>query len=127
MKIKDVYNHLKNDMILVEMMNEKSIVLICNIFHTYKDFEKIFVSLEKLSNLEKASILERCDIIKKEQEENKEDILLYLQNNLGEKSEKTIYLYPPGTPMIAKGDIITKCHIKKIQTTIKNNIVDIIF
>lgn len=127
MKIEDVYNYLKNDMILVEMMNEKSIVLICNIFHTYKDFEKIFVSLEKLSKLEKASILEERDIIKKEQQENKEDILLYLQNNLGEKSEKNIYLYPPGAPMIAKGDIITKCHIKKIQTTIKNNIVDIIF
>lgn len=111
--------------ILPEMVNEKSIVLICNIFHTKSDFEKLFKALEEIEHLFfKRKVKKNHSFSEKRLK--KEKILDYLRQSLGEKSEKTIYSYPPGTPVIIKDEIITNKHIDYLKNIIKNDDIDLI-
>lgn len=154
MNIQNIYSYIKEECnILPEMVNEKSIVLICNIFHTKSDFEKLYMGLESAygiyckklnttSDLKNIEAYKENDDIKKtykksendkmqdeksEKRLKKEQILLYLKENENKKSDKNIYSYPPGTPIITQDEIITDNHIRYIKSIIQNDDIDLIF
>ncbi len=114
--INTVYRHLKYKKILPEMTNEKSIVFICNIFHTKNDFDNLFFALKSLiknNNIMKSYINNNTCRNSKNY-----GVIRYVEQNLGNKSDYNIYLYPPGTPVLTKGEILTKKilkHLKKID------------
>jgi len=128
MSIDSVYNYLKDKKILAEMTNKKSIVFICNIFHTKRDFDNLFFALKSL--IKTKIIRNNIDLyINNNSKSNTKNssVIQYVEQNLGNKSDYNIYLYPPGTPFLIKGDILTDKilkHLKKID--IEGN-VEIIF
>ena len=128
MSIKTAYNYLKDKKILAEMANKKSMVFICNIFHTKRDFDNLFFALKSLikTKIIRNNIDSYINNNSKSNTKNN-NVIQYVEQNFGNKSNYNIYLYPPGTPFLIKGDIITDKilkHLKKID--IEGN-VEIIF
>ena len=126
--VNNAYNYLKNKKILAEMTNEKSIVFICNIFHTRSDFDDLFFALKSLIINKKI----RNDIntyINNNSCGNSinKDVIQYVEQNLGNKSNYNIYLYPPGTPFLIKGDILTDTILKQLKKIDTEGNVEIIF
>ena len=128
MSVDSVYNYLKDKKILAEMTNKKSMVFICNIFHTKRDFDNLFFALKSLikTKIIRNNIGPHINNNSKSNTKNN-SVIQYVEQNLGNKSDYNIYLYPPGTPFLIKGDILTDKileHLKKID--IEGN-VEIIF
>ena len=126
--IKTAYNYLKDKKILAEMANKKSMVFICNIFHTRSDFDDLFFALKSLikTKIIRNNIDSYINNNSKTNTKNN-NVIQYVEQNFGNKSDYNIYLYPPGTPFLIKGDILTDKilkHLKKID--IEGN-VEIIF
>ncbi|MGP1568825.1 MAG: aminotransferase class I/II-fold pyridoxal phosphate-dependent enzyme [Peptoanaerobacter stomatis] len=130
--IKNTYKILKEEYkILPEMVNEKSIVFICNIFHTKHDFDLLYEAFEHISkkylNIKGISLYtDRKDVFFKENVyEKKLSILNYLKENIGENCKKSIYSYPPGVPIVSEHEIINSEHIRYVSNIINNVEIDL--
>lgn len=104
--------------ILAEMNNDKSIVLITNPFNTKMDFNRLEKAIIDI-NARKEKLKK---FIKNDQNLQNNKIFDYLKKNIGKKSEKTFYIYPPGTPLIKKDDIITEDIINLVKKFQNSNV-----
>lgn len=55
------------------------------------------------------------DYEKKENRSDTESEIEILKNNIGKKSEKTVYVYPPGIPILVEGEIIIQEAVIEIE------------
>lgn len=98
--------------IIPEMYNDSVFVFILNIFHTKDDLKKLRAALIYLANAyENYDIAEDTVVTDGLQDE----LYSYLLENIGQKSDKTIYIYPPGNALVKKGECITQNHLKSAE------------
>lgn len=104
--------------ILTEMHNLNSCIFITNPLHTKIDFNRLEKALKEISR-------NKDDLIIKNKNINfsveNEEILKHLLNNVEKISDRNLYVYPPGTPFLKKGDIITKNTIDKAKEFMQND------
>lgn len=104
------YNHK----IEVEMATTDYVVLMTSIADKTKAFERLFYALDDIDRCIQKDIKK----LKKFDEINKKASTIdleYLRENIGKRSEVFIYAYPPGSPKVAVGDLITKDLIFDIE------------
>ncbi|TRW28008.1 aminotransferase class I/II-fold pyridoxal phosphate-dependent enzyme [Criibacterium bergeronii] len=93
--------------IIPEMISEKNMVFILNIFHTKGDIKRLANALKYICRLEISN--EKPDL----GAEN--ELYSYIKENIGKKSEKNLFIYPPGSIFIQKGEIIEDKHLTQIK------------
>ena len=128
MNINYIYDYLKNNKILPEMINKKSIVFICNIFHTKKDFDNLYFILRSIiKNKELNNDVNKYNNKNLYKTHKNLVVLKYVEENIGKNSDYNIYLYPPGTPFIIKNELITEEIVDKLKRIDIDKNIEIIF
>lgn len=124
-KINNLSGKIVNDIlryeykILAEMYNLKSVVFICNVFNTTNDFNLLENALKYISDLSHESF----DIVYEKNYVSKNNFEDFLKKNKGNKSDRNIYIYPPGTLFLAKGEKIDDEKFAYLKSAIVNNLV----
>lgn len=98
----------------IEMSKPKYILAMTGICDTKEDFDRF---LEALNEIDKK--IYSLDIEAIEDNKNTDEKIKALKELLGLKSNRNIYVYPPGIPIVFKDEIIIKEHIDLIEEYIK--------
>ncbi len=100
--------------IVVEMSADRYVTLISSVMDSSDDFDYLYESLLKMDE-----ILSHLNTYNKK--EIGSDLLLstvdgafYLKDCIGKVVDRYIYVYPPGIPIVAPGEEITKKHFDEI-------------
>ena len=100
--------------IVVEMSADRYITLISSVMDSSDDFLQLYESLIKLDNI-------LSDLKTDDKKKPGYDLLLstvdgafYLKDCIGKTIDRYIYVYPPGIPIVAPGEVITKKHFDEI-------------
>ena len=102
----------------VEMSSKDHVIIMTSIADKQEGFDRLVeatLSIDKLlsDNLECFKDIDEIDRKKHNVDMD------YLKNNIHELSQVSVYIYPPGVPIIANGDIITEDAIKEIEVYIE--------
>ncbi|WP_032123626.1 aminotransferase class I/II-fold pyridoxal phosphate-dependent enzyme [Clostridium amazonitimonense] len=124
-----VEEYLKINKIQVEMIDASNLVLIPSPFNTIEDFERLYKTLINL-NIDKVTgnqikikdypIPRQAMLPFEAFKKKKAEVLL--EDSRGKVSAVNVCPYPPGTPIIAMGEIIDKESIDMIKYYLSNNI-----
>lgn len=98
---------LRKSGIICEMSGAHYIVLISTPFDSEEDFEYLYEALSRLDRQLSMGQHKADDSEKKNIEQAKS----YIKKLLGTRAEHNIYVYPPGSYIVAEGETITKTHI----------------
>lgn len=102
---------LKDYLIQAEMVTEKYVLLMLTVMDKDEFITALIDGLKDIDNNISAGKYD--DTIKAER--SKENINNSLKNKLLEKSDRTVFVYPPGIPIVFEGEIITEEVISKID------------
>ncbi len=98
---------LRKSGIICEMSGAHYVVLISTPFDSEGDFEYLYKALSRLDRLLSSGQRKADDWEKNNIEETKS----HIKKLLGTRAEHNIYVYPPGSYIVAEGETITKTHI----------------
>lgn len=120
----ELYNYLYNEKIICEMSFFNGVVLIPSIYTKKSDFEYLKEKLKRFpmtfeNNNMYQCILNSCNISYEKifdpyELEDKKYRLIKIEESFGKVIFNNIFLYPPGTPLVFKGEKILKEHIDLI-------------
>ena len=121
----ELSNHLRKYGIEVESDSLKYVILISTVCDTKSGFEKLINALSSLEKrkakkieFKKSSLpIKKCEIF--EIESATETDLNTAENKI---SGEYVYAYPPGSPIIAPGEVISKELIAQIKELYKNGV-----
>lgn len=127
----DLYNYLLNRKIVCEMIYFNGIVLIptyCNkkndfqkLYHSINEFKgnrytnNIFEILPKICDLDSIKVFEPYEILHRTHK------FLEIEKCVGKVTFNDIFLYPPGTPIIVRGEYIENKHVDIIFEYLRLN------
>lgn len=108
----------KKSGIVCEMSGAEYIVLISTIMDTENDFDTLYNALCLVdSQMDEHNINQANET---DYFEKKENTLEKIKQMEGKEAGGKIYVYPPGIPIVAKGEIITKEHIATMEKQVKS-------
>lgn len=121
----ELSNFLRENGIEPEGDSLKYVILISTVCDTKKGFDKLINALSRLEKREAKEVifkkpalpLKKCEIY--EIKDTKETDLAKAENQI---SGEYVYAYPPGSPIIAPGEIISGDLIKQIGELYKNGV-----
>lgn len=121
--------YLKVKKIQSEMSFERGVVLILSPMNTEEDFKLIYEAIKEL-DIEKLKTEDKSGIYLKIKPEkimepyevfNKEGKYLNLEESENKIAKEDVIPYPPGIPLVCKGELITKEIIEVIKIYLQNN------
>lgn len=124
---KDLYDILRNRYSLQpEMAAGDYVLLMGTIFDTDEGIDRLKNALYEIDNL--VSIKDSslfCEISSNDNDEasiTNEKQIEKLKNRLSKESPYTVYVYPPGIPIIVENEIVTEDKINKIENAAKSKL-----
>lgn len=121
--------YLKSKKIQAEMSFERGVVLILSSMNTEEDFKLLYEAIKELNienlrtkdksgrylNIKPKKIMEPYEVFEKEGE------YLNIEEAEDKIAKEDIIPYPPGIPLVCKGELITNEVIEVIKNYLKNN------
>lgn len=128
---KDFYKYLFSKKIICEMVFFSGVVLIPTIYTTKDEMRKLYFEINNFENFSKKNfdfkfILNACENLKFKkifdpyELQGRKFKLVKLEDCIGEVCFEDIFLYPPGTPIIFRGEEILKESAEIISGYLKN-------
>lgn len=119
---KDVFKSLKMAKIMAEFYDDNFVVLMVSPFNSKEDFKKLKSSLENISfSKTQKKPYKKPYKLKKELKISdatfKEHEKIPIDKAVGKISSKTLYLFPPGVPIILAGEVFNESVICKIKNS----------
>ncbi len=121
----ELYNYLFSKKIVCEMSFYNGVVLIPTIYNDYEDFKLLKVHLKNFKSERKYSNILKCvynayniknfKVFEPYEIYTKKCTYVKLKDSVSRISSKDIFLYPPGTPIIMRGEMILKEHVELID------------
>lgn len=99
----DAEAFLRTQKVQVELSDENGIVCLCTIFDTWEDFAAL---IEGLKALEQAVAQGKLQTL--EDLQQRQAVLKDLQDNIGKNMDREIVPYPPGIPLVRRGQVFTQ-------------------
>ena len=102
---------LRSEGVQVEMSDKERIVCLCSVFDERKDFEKLVGALKKMINYAKSMV----EIFPNKSVSKRKREISEFKKLIGKKLKFDIVPYPPGTPFIKSGQVLTLKDFKEIE------------
>jgi len=114
----------------IEMANVNYIIAMTSICDKSQNFERLFTALQEIDenlqiendNYTIVKEIENNKKINEKENTSQDSSFMNYKQAVGKISQEYIWIYPPGIPIIAPGEMITQKIVEKMDSIIKNNI-----
>jgi len=118
---KDIYNILRKEFrLLPEMAAGDYVLLMTTLFDSEEGLERLVNALYEIDR--KYSDEEIENIRNIHEDDNKDNRLEELSRYKNKVSAKTIFIYPPGIPIVVRGEILTEKAFDEIQASVRDGL-----
>ena len=113
---KDIYNILRQNGFQPEMAAGNYVLLMTTLFDDDEKIEELSKVLYKIDDKVNEYQIDSIE------DEYRDSFINNLSDKVDKVSEKTVFAYPPGIPIVVKGEVITRLVVDEIEKAVNNRL-----